>query len=388
MGISKYENAAAVDAALDKGVEAFGRTASGIPYDNSASGLEADNVQSAIDEIKDEFYAEITHVNTSIAGCVKAPDDEIARIGQILYVAEVGEDGKPTKWTYSEPEPPDPSDLTYAEIADIVRRGKAESVFKIGDQIITTYTDTDGNQYEMPWDIVAFREVELEDESKVPGMVIQSHYATVESIQFDAAESSSSNSDVQGYGWNRWSYSGIRQWLNSDANKGSWWTSTHTGDVAPTQLSSVNGFMKGFSSDFLSMLKPTKHETALNYVFPSGSANTYVYDTTYDVFFLPSVKEEHYQDSSKPTNWDGSGKEGTDWEYWIQRKGETPQDYGSNDPNAIRYSLADKSTAKYVWLRSANRSRSNNEFDVRVAGNMNGSISSYTSCSAPAAVIC
>ena len=284
----------------------------------------------------------------------------------------------------------DPSDLTYNKIAEIVRSGNAEKVFRIGDQITTIYTNTDGNQYNMPWDVVAFREVELEDGSKVPGMIIQSHYATVEDIQFDAKEPSSSNSSVASYGWNRWMYSGIRQWLNSNANKGEWWTSTHAEDVAPTQLSSVNGFMKGLPTDFINMLKPTKHETALNYVYPSGRASTYVYDTTYDTFFLPSLKEEHFQYSAQPTYWDGSDREGTDWEYWIQRKGEIAQDYGSSNANTntIRYSLADKTTAKNVWLRSANRYFSYYEFQVSKTGFYASNHSIVSFGCAPAAVIC
>lgn len=284
----------------------------------------------------------------------------------------------------------DIADLTYNEIAMVVRAGKAEEKFKIGDQIITKYTATDGTQYEMPWDVVAFRESELEDGSVVPGMIIQSHYASVEDMQFDAPEPSSSDSNVKSYGWNRWSYSGVRQWLNSSANKGAWWSSTHSGDVAPTQHGTYNGFMKGFSADFISMLKKTKHETALNYVYPSGSASIYVYDTTYDTFFLPSMREEHCQYSSQPNRWDGSDKEGTDWEYWVQRKGDTPQDYGSSyaNTNAIRYSLTDRSTAKVVWLRSAYRSYSNYEFGVYTTGSVSNFSSSSSYGVAPACVIC
>ena len=284
----------------------------------------------------------------------------------------------------------DISELSYVEIAMIVRAGKAEEKFKIGDQIVTKYTATNGVQYDMPFDVVAFRNVELDDNSTVPGMVIQSHYATIEAIQFDAPEPSSSNSDVKGHGWNRWMYSGVRQWLNSDADKGSWWTSTHTGDVAPSQLSSFNGFMKGFPVEFINMLKPTKHETALNYVYPSGSASTYVYDTTYDIFFLPSLKEEHFKWRQYPTYWDESDREGSTWEYWVQRKGSTPQDYGTPyiNTNSIRYSLADKTIARFVWLRSAYRSISYYEFNVSKQGYYDGLGSDNELCCAPAAVIC
>lgn len=369
-------------------------TADGISYDNTESGLEAVNVQSAVDEL-----AENKADKTEISNVVKAPNDETARIGQSLYVAEVDEDGKPTKWTYSDPEPPDPlapimdkdiSELTYDEIAIIVRAGRAEEKFHIGDQIITKYTDTSGTQYDMPFDVVAFRDVELEDNSTVPGMIIQSHYATVENMQFDAPEPSSSDSNIQSYGWNRWMYSGVRQWLNSSANKGAWWKSTHSDDIAPSQLSSINGFMKGFSTDFINMLKKTKHETALNYIYPSGSETVYVYDTTYDTFFLPSLKEEHFRSANFPNRYDDSDREGSTWEYWIQRKGETAQDFSPSyaDTSAIRYSLADRSTAKNVWLRSASRSSSHYEFYVVTGGYCGTSGSSISFYCAPACVIC
>lgn len=360
-----------------------------VSYDDSKTGLNATNVQSAIENMKDEFHTEITHVNTSIAGKISVPEmaeGQIAKIGQVLAVKAVDDDGKPSEWECVDaPSGIDISMLAYSQIANIVRIGKAEQYFKIGDQILTTYTDTDGNQYVMPWDVVAFRTVELENGSKVPGMIIQSHYATVEDLQFDAPEPSSSDVNVGIFGWNRWSYSGIRQWLNSNANKGSWWKSTHSGDVAPSQLSSVNGFMKGLPTDFISMLKKTKHETALNYIYPSGNENTYVYDTTYDIFFLPSVNEEHCQDSSQPTRWDSSGREGTAWEYWIQRKGSTPTTFSSY---AVRYSLADGSTGKGIWLRSAHR----NEPIANYAISSRGSTTSYLTYGsygvAPACVIC
>lgn len=322
------------------------------------------------------------------------PPDEKANIGNELFVAEVDSEGNPTRWTYKYSEIPDPlapilgkdiSELTYDEIAIIVRAGRAEEKFKIGDQIVTTYTATNGTQYEMPFDVVAFREIELENGNKVPGMIIQSHYATVESMQFDAKEPYSTNDDVKKYGWNRWSYSGIRQWLNSDKEKGQWWIRAHANDIAPAEAGTYNGFMKGLPIDFLNMLKPTKHETALNYVYPSGSIDTYVYDTTYDVFFIPSLKEEHCRHINL---WDGSGREGTGWEYWIQRKGSTPQDYGVAYTNAIRYSLSDKSTAKIVWLRSAYRPNSYMGYVFHTAGNLNNGYSYGSYASAPACVIC
>ena len=76
----------------------------------------------------------------------------------------------------------------FAAVAHIVRNGDAAGTFDIGDQLITTYTGVDNTEYTMPWDIVHFGNVELEDGETIPGMCIQSHYATVEAVQFDNYE--------------------------------------------------------------------------------------------------------------------------------------------------------------------------------------------------------
>lgn len=73
-----------------------------------------------------------------------------------------------------------------AEIHRIVQAGEAPSVFNIGDQLMLNYND--GEQaYVLPWDIVHFGNVELQDGESVPGMFLQSHYA-MQLIQFDASE--------------------------------------------------------------------------------------------------------------------------------------------------------------------------------------------------------
>lgn len=56
------------------------------------------------------------------------------------------------------------------------------------------------------------------------------------------------------YGWNRWKTSALRQYLNSEAAKGAWWTAQDEWDVAPDQLKDKAGFLSGCSADFLSAL--------------------------------------------------------------------------------------------------------------------------------------
>lgn len=73
-----------------------------------------------------------------------------------------------------------------AEIHRIVQSGEAPSVFSIGDQLMLNYNDGT-NDYVLPWDIVHFGNVELQDGETVPGMYLQSHYA-MQAVQFDASE--------------------------------------------------------------------------------------------------------------------------------------------------------------------------------------------------------
>lgn len=77
-------------------------------------------------------------------------------------------------------------DLTYAQISEIVKAGRADKYFKIGDQIMVKWNDGT-NEHELPWDIVHFGDVELQGGDIVPGMFIQSHYA-MQDVQFDASE--------------------------------------------------------------------------------------------------------------------------------------------------------------------------------------------------------
>lgn len=72
------------------------------------------------------------------------------------------------------------------EIHRIVQSGEAPNTFSIGDQIMLNYNDGT-NSYVLPWDIVHFGTVTLQDGETVPGMFIQSHYA-MQALPFDAKE--------------------------------------------------------------------------------------------------------------------------------------------------------------------------------------------------------
>lgn len=85
---------------------------------------------------------------------------------------------------------------------------------------------------------------------------------------FDAIESGNSDGDRRSYGNNRWTLSNLRQWLNSQAAAGKWYSAQHGADAAPTNAnvwSTYNeydaeaGFLAGFSANFIAALLTTTH---------------------------------------------------------------------------------------------------------------------------------
>lgn len=146
-----------------------------------------------------------------------------------------------------------------------------------------------------------------------------------------------------GYGDNRWHKSAYRQYLNSDAAAGGWWTPQDEWDMKPDQADTVPGFLAGFSDDFKAALTRVKVVTYGNTVTDDGSAVV-----TYDKIFLPSLQEIYCSPQV-------SG-EGTYWPYWKERTGaKTPQALWQTYPLRIARDLAQRTVGRYVRLRSARR---------------------------------
>ena len=85
---------------------------------------------------------------------------------------------------------------------------------------------------------------------------------------FDAIESGNSDGNRRSYGNNRWTLSNLRQWLNSQATAGKWYSAQHGADAPPTNAnvwSNYNeydaeaGFLAGFSANFIAALLTTTH---------------------------------------------------------------------------------------------------------------------------------
>ena len=151
------------------------------------------------------------------------------------------------------------------------------------------------------------------------------------------------------YGYNRYSQSNIRQWLNSKAEAGKWFTPQNDWD-RPNDTQSDKGFMNDIDQDFLAVVSKTQIITDINKISDNGG-----HDTTYDYFFLPCIKNINGGDNflSSP----GSAVqdiEDTDvWDYYTKFRmdGKT----GANpeaDSNRIKYRMSNQSEACYWWERS------------------------------------
>lgn len=161
-----------------------------------------------------------------------------------------------------------------------------------------------------------------------------------------------------GYGDNRWYKSAYRQYLNSDLPAKQWWQPQDEWDMKPDQADTVPGFLAGFSNDFKNALTRVKVVTYGNKVTGDGSAVV-----TYDKIFLPSLEELYLLA-------DASG-EGTYWPYWKERTGaKTPQAKFQTYPLRITRDLAQRTVARNVRLRSANRDSGHFSFFVNHSGNV------------------
>lgn len=142
------------------------------------------------------------------------------------------------------------------------------------------------------------------------------------------------------YGSSRWSQSAIRQYLNSSAAAGAWWTAQNPWDRPPAQATTLRGFLGGFDSDFLSVLQPTAVVTDLN----TAEGYTETSEITYDKIFLPSRFEMREA-------------AGDAWQYYDKLAEQLGVNYfGSGSSNVHvelkKYNLANQSSGTIVWLRS------------------------------------
>lgn len=361
----------------------------------------------------------------------------------------------------------------WDQISGLSRNGYAQKIFNYGDQFVEKWTDTAAStEYEYPWRVNHFENVELENGEVVPGMYLQAHYAHPFGVQFsqnraflrcpnglqagtynitlgaawgskdaqkdttwqftltqevpaggclngfyqmpDVAantwkvtsyaadritkietvsvlsgsegtalgtmQMNTRNGDLNsmqetGYGWNRWKTSALRQYLNSDQPKGKWWTPQDDWDVAPDQLATKDGFLRGLPENMLRAIKTVKVVTYTNTVQDGGEA-----DVTYDKVFLPSLEQMYYNPQI--------AGEGNAHEYWKRRSGsKTKLPQYQALPRMITYAVENHTSPQDVRLRSAGRGNAFNTWYVFSSGIAYSSGAAFASRFAPLVVI-
>lgn len=167
------------------------------------------------------------------------------------------------------------------------------------------------------------------------------------------------------YGCDRWKTSAIRQYLNSDKPKNEWWVAQDEWDIAPDQLSQIDGYLKGIDPELLAVIQPVKVTTYANTVNDGGVA-----DVTYDKVILPSLEQMYIVPQI-------SG-EGEAHQYYKELNGtDTPYNQYGTFPELVTYAIENHSSAQYVRLRSAFRGVASYTWYVTASGYVSNYAASY-----------
>lgn len=306
---------------------------------------------------------------------------------------------------------------TIRDLQTLAKIGLASDVVAIGDEFMTTYT-YDGSEFEMPWIVTDIKEVEFEDGSTGQGVFLESKYCTIESLQFDAPhqELATEETAIEGlyyigrtdntytllalsagdaipysdytyiyhdtirdtslniyrYGHDRVLTSALRQWLNSDADKGQWWIAPKVGYCSPSQLNSQKGFMAGLPQEFLDCVAKVKRTYYTNSV-TDGS----VIDVLYDKFFTATGTELY---GSVNEN------EGTYFPYYKEVTGLSAPS-NSQNTGRIKYALNAKTSSQGCWSFSSNRGGSCSAWIRNATGQLGSSNALNSYRAVPACVI-
>ena len=176
------------------------------------------------------------------------------------------------------------------------------------------------------------------------------------------------------YGDNRYATSAIRQYLNSDKPKGEWWTAQTKWDIAPDQLSQIDGYLCGMDPELLSVLKPVKVVTYCNTVTATGQKQ--VKDITYDKVTLISLEQMYIEPQA--------AGEGEAHEYYKELNGTAKKFQWWQTYEILKtFAVENPTSPQNVRLRSANRGTACNTWYVNSSGYVSGGSASGASRPAP-----
>lgn len=177
------------------------------------------------------------------------------------------------------------------------------------------------------------------------------------------------------YGYNRWSQSGLRQWLNSAAAAGSWWTAQNPWDRPHALAATKAGFLAGYDVSVVNYFKPIKVVTV------ACDADDNAEDVTYDKVFLSSLEQMYCVPQF-------SGKEGAYWEYYKRLLGRTTQAPTSQTYARLKkYGLEAPTTARTCFRRSAYRAHGTTVWYVTSSGYVSTTSTYFSTRCAPGVFI-
>lgn len=176
------------------------------------------------------------------------------------------------------------------------------------------------------------------------------------------------------YGDNQYATSAIRQYLNSDKPKGEWWTAQTKWDIAPDQLSQIDGYLCGMDPELLAALKPVKVVTYCNTVTATGQKQ--VKDITYDKVTLISLEQMYIEPQA--------AGEGEAHEYYKELNGTAKKFQWWQTYEILKtFAVENPTSPQYVRLRSANRSSASSTWFVNSSGSVSNNYASYAFRPAP-----
>lgn len=117
----------------------------------------------------------------------------------------------------------------WAQLSGLSRNGYLKELLDFGDQIKETWTDTAASKdYEFPWQITHFDEVELEDGEIIQGTFLEAHYTTPFGVQFSNRAFLRCPDGLKAGTYN---VTLGAKWGDKDAQKDTTWQFTLTKDV-------------------------------------------------------------------------------------------------------------------------------------------------------------
>ena len=173
-------------------------------------------------------------------------------------------------------------------------------------------------------------------------------------------------------GNNRYGQSAIRQLLNSDKAKNTFWEPKNKWDRAPSWNSTKDGFLYGLDERFVAVLGEVKTKTALNTVCDGGG-----YEELTDKIFLPSRINVFGGNEN-------SIAEGQVFTYYGPEFSDLSTAGTGADTNRIKKI---NTSNTYWWLRSPTSSSANYVRNIYTSGALSSTSASSTNGIAPACAI-